>query len=465
MRTVLIPGGGRPLRGWDGTNTTGYVYDTQNQLVRENNPALNKTYTWVYDNAGNILSRNEYAYTTGTLGTPVDTVSYTYGDSSWGDLLTAYDGKPITYDTIGNPLTYDGWTFNWQHGRQLASMSKGNTTWTNTYDANGMRTKRTDGTTTYQYVYNGSSLSQMTVGGNTLRFAYDANGIPMAVTYNGTTYYYATNLQSDIVAILNASGTAVVEYTYDAWGNILTATGTMASTLGTHNPLRYRGYVYDTETELYYVSSRHYNPEIGRWINADSQISNAGGDVLGCNLFGYCTNNPVNMTDFSGRWPSWIGNAVKTIVNAVEKVVSTFVSVATSVISFVSNIVTASLPTTGDPDSSQTLRNPDGTPKQKRWYGPDGKAKRDRDYNHGGDWPFPHDHEWNNGKRGEEHLPPSPEYEFSWEPVAGVGLVTICAIGIAFVAVDDVTGIGVVDDFLFGPLGVGIESGLIMIFG
>ena len=105
-------------------------------------------------NAGNITSRKEYARTYGEKGELLDTVVYTYGDSEWGDLLTAYDGKPITYDGIGNILTYDGWTFNWEHGRELSSMSNGTTTWTYTYDANGMRTKRTDGTTTYEYVYN-----------------------------------------------------------------------------------------------------------------------------------------------------------------------------------------------------------------------------------------------------------------------------------------------------------------------
>ena len=90
--------------------------------------------------------------------------------------------------------------------------------------------------------------------------------------------------------------------------------------------------------------------------------------------------------------------------------------------------------------------------------------KRDRDYNHQGDVPFPHDHEWNNGKRGEDHLTPSPAYEFSIEPVLGAALVSVCAIGLVVVAVDDVTGVGVADDFLFGPLGTGVGTGVIMMF-
>ena len=85
-------------------------------------------------------------------------------DLVWGDPLTAYDGKPIAYDGLGNPLTYDGWTYAWEHGRELATMSNGTTTWTYTYDSDGLRTGRTDETTTYTYIYSGSQLSWMTIG-------------------------------------------------------------------------------------------------------------------------------------------------------------------------------------------------------------------------------------------------------------------------------------------------------------
>ena len=123
----------------------------------------------------------------------------------------------------------------------------------------------------------------------------------MAVTYGGATYYYATNIQGDVVAILNASGTAVVTYTYDAWGNILTTTGTLASTLGTHNPLRYRGYVFDQETGLYYLQTRYYNPELGRFLSADAFVSTGQG-ILGNNMFAYCLNNPCSGFDPYGNY-------------------------------------------------------------------------------------------------------------------------------------------------------------------
>ena len=139
---------------------------------------------------------------------------------------------------------------------------------------------------------------------------YDASGSPMAVTYDGVTYYYATNLQGDIVAILDDSGNAVVEYTYNAWGKLLSTTGSMATTLGIHNPLRYRGYVYDNETSLYYLQSRYYDPQLGRFINADA-FAATGQGLLGNNTFAYCCNNPITRIDSTG-------NAFDTVLDLIS---------------------------------------------------------------------------------------------------------------------------------------------------
>jgi RHS repeat-associated protein len=284
---------------FDGTDSASYVYDSANQLIRENNTADDYTYTWTYDNAGNILNCEAYTYTTGELGEyDYDTI-YIYGESGWRDLLTACGGKTITYDGIGNMLSDGTRTYTWEHGRQLASMSNGSTTWDYTYNADGLRTKRTNGTTTYSYVYNGSQLVQMTKGADTLYFTYDVNGTPLTVTYNGTTYYYVTNLQGDVVAILDSAGTAVATYSYEAWGGLLFIGGTMEGTLGELNPLRYRGYVFDNETGLYYLQSRYYNPEISRFINADA-FAATGQGILGNNMFAYCGNNPVLLKDSLG---------------------------------------------------------------------------------------------------------------------------------------------------------------------
>ncbi len=308
--TYTYDDNGNILSVSDGVYTTSYQYDSANQLIRENNQAGGFTYVWVYDDAGNIVVREEYPYTTGTVGPVLDALYYTYGNSNWGDQLTGYDGMLITYDTIGNPLSYLGWTFNWEQGRQLASMSKSGTTWTFTYDASGLRTQRTKGTNIYRYTYHGSQLTHMTYNGTALHFSYDVNGYPLSLVYGGNTYYYATNLQGDVVAILDSTGAAVVTYTYDAWGKPLTTVDNTSFGLGDLNPLRYRGYVYDHETGLYYLQYRYYNPEWGRFLNADSQLST--GDFSGLNLFTYCGNNPVNRVDPTGQdWWHWaIGAAI-----------------------------------------------------------------------------------------------------------------------------------------------------------
>ena len=160
----------------------------------------------------------------------------------------------------------------------------------------------------FAYVYNGGTLMQMVIETTvddgapvteTLSFSYDASGKPMNVIYNGTAYFYAVNLQGDVMAILDTDGEIVVSYDYDAWGNIRSVTGTMADTLGESNPLTYRSYVYDHETGLYYVSSRYYDPEIDRFINADVLVSTGQG-MLGNNMFAYCRNNPVCRKDITG---------------------------------------------------------------------------------------------------------------------------------------------------------------------
>ena len=195
-------------------------------------------------------------------------------------------------------------------------MTKGAETWTFEYDANGMRTKRACGDKVYTYVYSGSQLTAMTYSSHKFLFTYDAAGKPLTLEYHDTfdcqahtggscgssckTYYYVTNLQGDVIALLDSSGYVKAEYAYDAWGNHVE---TPSSFIGNYNPLRYRGYVYDRETKLYYLQSRYYNPEIGRFINADGiAYLGADGTPLSYNLYAYCRNNPVMGYDPTGHF-------------------------------------------------------------------------------------------------------------------------------------------------------------------
>ncbi len=296
----------------------------------------------------------------------------------------------------------------------------------------------------------------MRKNGTVYNFAYDVMGNPMMILHNGNRYYYLVNARGDVEGILNSAGTLVVEYRYDAWGRLLSTSGSMASTLGLANPLRYRGYVYDRETGLYYLQSRYYNPEVGRFINADAYASTGQG-ILSNNMFAYCLNNPVNMLDSTG----YRGECLEYILHAFQYIAVTamvaFVNIANA-------LESSSLPPKGDPNSSKVLNNPDGSPKQKRWYDNQGNPIRDRDYNHSGDMQFPHDHEWENGRRQPEHLPPDPSYQMTGNPLLGVEIVVTSIACMAIILADDLTGIGVADDFLLAPLGSNIGLGLIMIF-
>ena len=274
-----------------GKGTVTYTYDNQGQLL---SAAGDTTYTYTYDGAGNILTASD-----GTA-----THSYTYGDTDWKDLLTAFNGQTITYDAIGNPTSYFNgtrWNFTWVNGRSLATASDGTNSLSFAYDAGGLRTSKTVGSTTYRYYYAGGKLMRMTWGTNTIDFFYDANGTPYAMKYNGTAYYYITNLQGDVMRIVDASQNIVTSYDYDPYGKVISATGTLASV----NPLRYRGYVYDQETGFYYLQSRYYDPVVGRFINADVLVS-AGRLNLICNMFAYCHNNPANYLDTNGFDAIWI---------------------------------------------------------------------------------------------------------------------------------------------------------------
>ena len=119
------------------------------------------------------------------------------------------------------------------------------------YNEDGLRTKKTvvsgNSTTVTEYTLHGKNVVHLTRGSDELHFYYDAQDRPAIVIFNGTAYGYLYNLQGDLVALVDGTGTKVVEYTYDAWGKPTGKTGTMAATLGTVQPFRYRGYVFDED--------------------------------------------------------------------------------------------------------------------------------------------------------------------------------------------------------------------------
>ena len=186
------------------------------------------------------------------------------------------------------------------------------------YNADGIRVSKNVNDVRHEYYLDGSRIIKETWANQTLEFLYDENNSVYCIVYTGGDgagrYYLIKNLQGDVTRILNNNLETVAQYVYDPWGklvNILDADGEPNSgiSIANINPIRYRGYYFDMETGFYYVSSRYYDPEIGRFINADDiDYLGADGSPLSYNLFAYCMNNPVNRFDVNGNWsmPNWL---------------------------------------------------------------------------------------------------------------------------------------------------------------
>ena len=304
---------------------------------------MNKTYVYTYDSAGNITKRQTYAFTTSsTLTSPITEDVYSYGDNSWGDLLTSYNGVNFTYDEIGNPLTYyngSSHSMTWQNGRELKSLDG----WEFKYNSDGVRIEKSSIANRWEYVVNGTRIEKEYLYlGDTLfsdtSYYYDANGYASSaimnfysqgelVTYK---YLFVTNLQGDVIAVTDENGVWLITYTYDAWGNFTPEYNydyedSQKVGYGIDLPFRYRSYYYDFQTGFYYLNSRYYDSKLCRFINADGYVSTGQG-LTATNMFAYCGNNPVMYVDPTGEFFSLL--LVAKIVVAVVKVAVTIAAVA-----------------------------------------------------------------------------------------------------------------------------------------
>lgn len=251
-------------------------------------------------------------------------MTYEYDDTAWGDLLTAYDGQTITYDAIGNPLSYRGMTMAWTDTRRLATVTEGAYTYQYEYDSDGLRVERALGGGTYRYHYNGGALVRIEYEASNLfeylDFITDGQSL-VGFRYccpdlgYDAIFYYLFGQGNNVEAIVDAYGTVLVSYVYDAWGNFTATVTYEYYTLPLYaravslSPLRYRSYVYDYETGFYYLQSRYYDPEVGRFISADTYVSTGQGFV-GNNMFAYCLNDPVNKIDYNGNKPGDLFNTM-----------------------------------------------------------------------------------------------------------------------------------------------------------
>ena len=320
-----------------GTKVITYQYDELNQLIRENNGVLGTTVLYTYDAGGNMTSRKTYDYTEGTLQTIKKNETFTYRSDGWKDQILSWNGYRYTYDAGGNPTLLRGVPLTWGEGRRLKRVSLSWGTVDFAYDSDGKRVRKTSGGNITTYYYNGNVLSGLvrkaskdagTTGtGTTVQFVYDTQGKPFMLRMNGKTdYFYLYNGLGDVTGLVDSSNQVVVRYQYNSWGKVTSTQDTSGVSLATLNPFRYRKYVYDPETGLYCLGSRYYDPEVGRFVNADdTDVIFAKPQELGSkNLYAYCDNNPVAREDYAGEFPipCIVGAVVGAVVSGFSYVLS-----------------------------------------------------------------------------------------------------------------------------------------------
>ncbi len=330
-----------------------YEYDEASQLVREDLREDEKTIVYCYDTGGNIVSKTIYEYTQGEIpaeAVPVATYTYEYNDSIWKDKLTAVTynetdsnsedfSTQIAYDNSGNITSYKGYTYTW-NGRQLESSLAPNGEMTvYRYNANGLLSnfetfELNEETGEYEssqglfsYIWDGDRLAARIIHHKELdayytsRILYDTSGeaigIELSTNANeklsGAVFLYQKNLQGDVIGIIESDGDLALRYTYDAYGNLdIHLTNELEATLSDavkalmmflFIPQFYRGYTFAMVSDqiCYYLGSRYYLPELGRFLNADIH-ADTGTGINATNMFAYCNNNPVMMVDPTGEY-------------------------------------------------------------------------------------------------------------------------------------------------------------------
>ena len=287
--------------------------------------------------------KRENCFTYGTLRHLTDTDSlpegavstvqtqdlFTYHTDGWKDQLLSWNGKSYAYDAGGNPTVLRGMALTWGEGRRLKRIAATAGEVTFAYDSDGKRVKKTSGNTETKYYYNGSTLSGLvrTTTGNTgttkttVQFVYDAEGKPFLLRLNGKTdYFYLYNGLGDVVGLIDSSNKVVVRYQYNSWGKVTSTQDTSGVSLATLNPFCYRKYVFDPETGLYCLGSRYYDPEVGRFVNADDTdvIFAKPQELYHKNLYVYCYNNPVVRRDIQGYFWETLFDIVSLGTSVVE---------------------------------------------------------------------------------------------------------------------------------------------------
>jgi len=354
----------------------------------------------------------------------------------------------------------------WKNGRQLATLTNGDTSISYGYDSGSVRTTKTVNGVKYTYAYLNGQLMYETRGDAKFYYSYDANGILYNVRYTLTdggteySYYYTHNSRGDIVGIYNGADELKAHYEYDAWGNVISITDnngnaiTNPNHIGNLNPFRYRGYYYDTESGFYYLMSRYYDPVTHRFINADGYFQ-SGGNILDANMHSYCGNNPIMFADPTGlcyepQYTSagtYIGKywVIKTAVPGVPGFCNSCKSNGSNsgnkyyVESNKYYVESSKNNKNTKGDSNWTTRKDSKKGSENRQKSGD----RERNVAH----PNGEEHSRVPKGNGVKHLTETP-FE---ERMGNFGICLACAVAVIYLVGNDVTGAGVADDVALVP--------------
>ncbi|WP_349407797.1 polymorphic toxin-type HINT domain-containing protein [Pseudalkalibacillus sp. SCS-8] len=300
------------INHYDGSKDE-YTYDVGNRLTKEVHKDQNGTITneisYSYDVMGNRTSMTKNN----------STITYTYDTANQ---LTSINGSNTTHDANGNLKSDAKYQYFYDVEDQLVRVENGASSVVSEYeyDYEGLRTKKVTSQKTEYYYYMAGELSYITDENNNLKYSFtrtSTNRLVSMTDHTGTspkTYEFVMNHRGDVLGLRDTNGTLVVEYEYDAWGNILSKTGSVKLGNGKYlkdeNPFRYAGDVYDEETGFYYLKQRYYNPETGRFLTRD--------DVPSHNLYVYAGNNPSTFTDANGNFFDTLLDIASTVVSAVR---------------------------------------------------------------------------------------------------------------------------------------------------
>ncbi|WP_039041564.1 RHS repeat-associated core domain-containing protein [Sporosarcina sp. ZBG7A] len=267
-----------------------YNYDPLNQLKSEQLED-GTLISYEYDSVGNRVAK-----TIVSLGVN-EMTEYKYNSANQ---LTKVGNQDYTHDLNGNLIADGKYTYTFDDLNQLKEIKEGSTIIaTYGYDEQGRRNYTNDRNGKTHYYYEGNNVVyERDAQFNILKeYTYDDNDVPLTMTYQGKDYYYLTNYRGDVLGLVDDNGSVVAEYSYDAWGNILSQSGAMA----TINPYRYAGYQYDDGTKLYYLMARYYNPDNGVFLSRDPVRGDLS-EPITLNGYNYSNNNPVMNVDPDGTW-------------------------------------------------------------------------------------------------------------------------------------------------------------------